>query len=70
MKSKLLHPTIVGRVFLLKMGKIMKNSDIKFLTRIVSLVSLGKRRKLEEELRKAFSHGVKVKRIEEAILQC
>jgi len=56
--------------FFVKNGKDMKNSDIKFLTRIVSLVSLGKGKKLEEELREAFSHGVKVKRVEEAILQC
>lgn len=44
--------------------------DIKFLTRIASLVSLGKKRKLEDEIIKALSSGVKVKRVEETILQC
>ncbi|MFN3134408.1 MAG: carboxymuconolactone decarboxylase family protein [Candidatus Kryptonium sp.] len=48
----------------------MKNTDIKFLVRIASLVSLGKVKKLEKELSKALSYGVKVKRIEEAMLQC
>ncbi len=48
----------------------MKYTDIKLLARIVSLVSLGKMKKLEGELNRALSSGVKVERIEEAILQC
>ncbi len=46
------------------------NKDLKFLTRIVSLVSLGERKKLKNEISKALSSNVKLKRIEEAILQC
>lgn len=46
------------------------NKDLKFLIRIVSLVSLGKKRNLKSEISKALSSNVKLKRIEEAILQC
>lgn len=46
------------------------DKDLKFLTRIVALVSLGKRRKLKSEIDKALSSNVKLERIEEAILQC
>ncbi len=46
------------------------NKDLKFLIRIVALVSLGKRKKLKNEISKAISSNVKLKRIEEAILQC
>ncbi len=44
--------------------------DIKFLTRIVSAVSSGNLKKLSVEIKKALKRKVKVRRIEEAILQC
>ena len=44
--------------------------DLKFLSRIVSAVSLGKRKNLKSEISKALTAGVNLKRIEEAILQC
>ncbi|CUU00912.1 4-carboxymuconolactone decarboxylase [Candidatus Thermokryptus mobilis] len=44
--------------------------DIKFLTRIVSLVSAGKLKKLSVEIKRASKRKVNVRRIEEAILQC
>jgi 4-carboxymuconolactone decarboxylase len=46
------------------------NKDLKFLIRIASLVSLGKKRKLKSEITKALSSNVKPERLEEAILQC
>ncbi len=46
------------------------DNDIKFLTRIASLASLGKKLKLKTELTKALSAGVKIEKIEETILQC
>lgn len=46
------------------------SDDLKFLARIVFAVSLGKVRKLKDEISKALSSGVDPQRIEEAILQC
>ncbi|CUU01802.1 4-carboxymuconolactone decarboxylase [Candidatus Kryptobacter tengchongensis] len=48
----------------------MKNADIKFLARVVSLVSLGKTKNLEEELKKNLLIETNLRRVEEAILQC
>ena len=44
--------------------------DMKFLTRIVSLVSSGKLKKLSVEIERALKRKINVRRIEEAILQC
>jgi alkylhydroperoxidase/carboxymuconolactone decarboxylase family protein YurZ len=44
--------------------------DMKFLTRIVSLVSSGKLKKLSVEIKGALKRKINVRRIEEAVLQC